>query len=53
MTTFTVTRPSLLPLLVYILLPMTGHLSAFLPTYLDSLSIHLPKSIALRASFKF
>ncbi|KAK0235611.1 hypothetical protein EDD85DRAFT_608752 [Armillaria nabsnona] len=53
MTTFTVTRPSLFPLLVYILLPMAGHLPAFLPTHLDSLSFHLPKSIALRASFKF
>ena len=52
-TTLTVTETSLFPLLVYFLLPMAGQLPAFLPTHLDSLSFHLPKSIALRASFKF
>ncbi len=32
---------------------MAGHLPAFLPTHLDSPSFLLPRSIALRASFKF
>ncbi|PBK79825.1 hypothetical protein ARMGADRAFT_103244 [Armillaria gallica] len=53
MTTFEVTETSPFRLFVYVLLLMASHLPAFLPTHPDSPSFLLPRSIALRASFKF